>query len=350
MPFLQLFFRLRYSLVVACLLLSGCINLIKPHHEFADEDDIPASALDYSQPDSWAALPTRADAADQVPEGSTLQDRQAQAAADVFFVHPTTLFRREWNADPRKDRLNSFTDRASIRKQASVFNAAARIYAPRYRQATLMSFFDSTANGQQALELAYQDVRSAFQYYLKHYNQKRPIIVAGHSQGTQHAKRLLREFFDRDPALRRRLVAAYLIGFNVPATSFQALKPCADSLQTGCYVTWNAAEWGHGFAPWQHSVVVNPLTWTMDTTTAPATLNRGSVPNDFESIEPQKADAKIHNGVLWVHPPEGNGYPRFLLPGQPALHHSFHIVDYGLFYMNLRRNALARVQAWQRRN
>ncbi|GAA4376822.1 DUF3089 domain-containing protein [Hymenobacter koreensis] len=341
-------FRRWLLLGIPLLLLSGCLNIIKPRREFTAYT--PSAAPNYSQPESWAALPTRADAADQLPAGTDLQDRQAQAPADVFFVHPTTLFKPSaWNADLADAQLNSFTDNSVIRKQASVFNAAGRIYAPRYRQATLISFFDSTANGKLALELAYGDVRAAFEFYLKHHNQGRPIIVAGHSQGTHHARRLVREFFDQDPKLRRQLVAAYLIGFDVPRSTYQMLQPCTDSLQTGCYVSWNTAEWGYEFTPFRNAVVTNPLTWALDTAAAPAALNRGSVPIGFDKIEPNVADAKIHNGVLWMHPPESNGYPRFLLPGQPLLRHSFHIADYGLYYMNLRRNAVARVQAWQRR-
>ena len=40
----------------------------------------------------------------------------------------------------------------------------------------------------------------------------RPFILAGHSQGALHALRLLRERVAAKPALRRRLVAAYLVG------------------------------------------------------------------------------------------------------------------------------------------
>jgi alpha-beta hydrolase superfamily lysophospholipase len=67
------------------------------------------------------------------------------------------------------------------------------------------------------VDLAYADVKAAFQYYLAHYNEGRPIIIAGHSQGTAHATRLLHEFFEHDPKLRRQLVAAYLIGIQSEA-------------------------------------------------------------------------------------------------------------------------------------
>ncbi|GAA3981172.1 DUF3089 domain-containing protein [Hymenobacter antarcticus] len=330
--------------------LTSCLRLLKPRHDFAHY--APAPVPDYSQASSWAALPTRHDSAHAVPSQARLRDQQATAEADVFFVHPTTYFwRGSWNADVGNCRLNRFTDRTTIRKQASVFNAAARIYVPRYRQATLFSFFDSTAQGnsRQALNLAYTDVRKAFQYYLTHYNQGRPIIIAGHSQGTDHATRLLHEFFDDDPKLRRRLVAAYLIGFRVRPREYKTIVPCKDSLETGCFVAYNSVATGNEFPAFSRVAVTNPLTWTTDTLLAPASLNRGGVSQRFKRIDPHVTDAKIHDGLLWVTPPKPGGYPRFLLPGEFILRHSFHIADYSLFYMNIRENTKARVRAWQLR-
>lgn len=331
------------------LLLGSCtMHVLKPVGAY-EHYQLP-QAPDYSKPESWAALPTRRDSADVVPPGSGLRDRQATAAADVFFLHLTTRVTPQgWNAETGNGMMNRYTDEFSIRNQASAFNAAARVYAPRYRQAVLYSFFDSTANSRQALEVAYADVRAAFRYYLQHHNQGRPIILAGHSQGTYHAQRLLREFFETDPALRRRLVAAYLVGLKVGPRAFRTLRPCRDSLQTGCYVSWNTAEWGHDYAPYADATVVNPLTWTQDTSAVPAARNPGSVPLTFSRIDRHVADAKIHRGLLWVHAPGGPiSYARFLLPGQGELRHSFHLVDYGLYYLSVRRNAVARVQAWRR--
>ena len=339
-----------FSLLLLLLPLGSCIKLLKPRRDFVAYT--PAPGPDYAQDSCWAALPTRRDSADAVPYAAGLHDEQATAAADVFFVHPTTFYRPDaWNADISQGRLNRFTDRSTIRHQASAFNAAGRIYAPRYRQATLYSFFDEqTPNGQQALDLAYADVKAAFQYYLTHYNQGRPLIIAGHSQGTAHATRLLHDFFEHDPKLRRRLVAAYLIGFKVRPNEYQTIRPCPDSLATGCFVAYNSVATGNDFPPFQSYAVTNPLTWTLDTLTAPAALNRGGVSMDFKRIDPEVTDAKIHQGLLWITPPKPSGYPRFLLPGRPELRHSFHIADYALFYMNIRENARARVRAWQRAN
>ena len=339
--------RYIWAVLAALPILTSCLNLLKPRQDFATYT--PAPGPDYAQDSLWAALPTRRDSADAVPENSGLRDEQATATADVFFIHPTTYFwRNGWNADLGKDRLNRYTDKSTIRHQASAFNAAGRIYAPRYRQATLYSFFDEeTPNGQAALDLAYADVKAAFQYYLAHYNQGRPIVIAGHSQGTAHATRLLHEFFDHDPRLRRQLVAAYLIGYKVKPNEYQTIRPCPDSLATGCFISYNSVATGNDYPPFHPFVATNPLTWTLDTLLAPATRNRGGVSQDFKRIDPQVTDAKVHQGLLWITPPKPGGYPRFLLPGRPELRHSFHIADYGLFYMNIRENAKARVRAWQ---
>ena len=338
--------RFAVGAALSLLFFTSCLNLLKPRRDFAAYT--PAADPDYANDTCWAALPTRRDSADAVPRRSGLRDEQATAAADVFFVHPTTYYwRNAWNADLAKPRLNRFTDRSTIRHQASAFNAAGRIYAPRYRQATLYSFFDEqTPSGQAALDLAYTDVKAAFQYYLAHYNQGRPIVLAGHSQGTAHATRLLHEFFDHDPKLRRQLVAAYLIGFKVRPDEYQTIRPCPDSLATGCFVTYNSVAAGHDFPPFHPYAATNPLTWMLDTLLAPAALNRGGVGMDFKRLDPRVTTAQIHHGLLWVTPPKPGGYPRFLLPGRPELRHSFHIADYGLFYMNIRENAQARVRAW----
>ncbi|SNC75449.1 Protein of unknown function [Hymenobacter gelipurpurascens] len=338
----------RFVLLTPLFFLSSCLGVLRPAHQFAPAKDV-SEAPDYRMEDNWAALPDRPDSADAVPQGTLLHDRQRDAPVDVFFVHPTThLGRGQWNADLTNKALNHITDVTTIRKQASVFNSTGRIYAPRYRQATLYSFFDEkTKNGDEAIELAYSDVKAAFQYYLDNYNRGRPIILAGHSQGTRHLTHILHDFFDNDPKLRQRLVAAYLIGFNVPEDALQVIRPCEDSTQTGCYVAWNTADWGQEYAPYKNSVATNPLTWTRDTVTAEARLNLGGVPSSFNRRDTRVVDAKVHNGLLWVHKPIRDGYPRFLLPGRPELRHSFHIADYSLFYYNIRQNAEARVRAYR---
>ena len=95
----------------------------------------------------------------------------------------------------------------------------------------------------EAFKLAYGDVKAAFQYYLSHYNNGRPIIIASHSQGTVMAVWLLQEFFDGTP-LQKQLVAAYITGMPVYNDDFTFIPVCDSASQQQCYVSWRSL-YGH---------------------------------------------------------------------------------------------------------
>lgn len=344
---------IRWALLGAgfCVLctLSSCLTLLRPVHQFSAKAAGPAP--DYADSANWAALPGHRSAAQQRPPG--LPATAPDTVADVFYVHPTTYFWRlgYWNAPLRLRRLRRYTARTSLRNQASLFYDVGRLYAPRYRQATLYTFFATEdPNAQPALDLAYADVKASFQYYLAHYNHGRPFILAGHSQGTTHLTRLLHELVDGNPQLRKQLVAAYLIGRLVKPNEYQHLPALRDSLQTGGIVAWNTAVRGTDYQPYHGLLVTNPLTWTLDSANAPASLNRGGVPLNFRRIDPHLTAAQPSRGVLWVDDPHRAGYRRLHIPGRRELRVSFHIVDFNLFYFNVRANARARVRAWMQQH
>ncbi len=309
--------------------------------------EVPA-VPDYQQEQNWAALPSRADEADGVAEGSAYPEAQASAAADVFFIYPTLYTddpkgRYPWNASVNDEELNKKISESTIRLQASIFNAAGKVYVPRYRQAHLSAYYtDDKAKAKEAFDLAYADVRAAFEVFLRKYNNERPILIASHSQGTTMAKRLLQEYFDAKP-LADRLVAAYLIGIPVEPDFFSAIPICQDATQTGCYVSWRtwqrpATPWGKKAVPQPEPVVVNPLTWTTDTSYASAQLNSGGILRKLDLIE-HISDAQVHEGVLWINRPDFFG-KRFITMD------NWHIADLGLFYESIRANAIARVEAF----
>ncbi|MFZ9159798.1 MAG: DUF3089 domain-containing protein, partial [Aquirufa sp.] len=187
---------MRAIVFVSLVLLSACASNQTPYVLTTRWKDAPVpAAADYADPASWSALPNRFDAADLVPRKSLFQDNQANAKADVFFIHPTIFtYKPEneyvWNASMTDAALNVRVDSSTILNQATAFNAAGRIFAPRYRQAHYQAFVTEFKEDKAAaLDLAYSDVKRAFDYYLAHHNNGRPIIIAGHSQGTVHATR-----------------------------------------------------------------------------------------------------------------------------------------------------------------
>ncbi|HEV7230749.1 MAG TPA: DUF3089 domain-containing protein [Bacteroidia bacterium] len=299
---------------------------------------------DYSRQSSWASLPAIKDSADALPPIVGAKDGQADAKVDVFFIHPTSyLIGHHWNADVRNKALNRFTDRSTIRGQASVFNESCKIYAPRYRQAEIMAYLDKKGNAQPAFDTAYRDVKNAFIYYLKNYNHGRPIIIASHSQGTDHAVRLLHDFFDHDSILYKQLVACYIIGRPVTPGTFKTIVPCDSAGQTGCFVSWNTLRWGREklFSEKQPQLeCTNPLSWRRDTLYVPASANKGSVRFTFKTVDKGIADAKCTpGGLLWVHAPRHRGYARSK---------SYHLYDYNFFYVSIRENVKDRINAYFR--
>jgi len=89
----------------------------------------------------------------------------------------------------------------------------------------------------------------------------------------------------------------------------------------------------------QEAVVVNPLTWTTDTSLASASLNKGAVFRNFNKVIPGLVHAQIHGNVLWVNK------PKFF--GSIFLHtKNYHIADFNLFYENIRENVGTRIRSF----
>lgn len=314
----------------------------------AQAQNIP-SAPDYSNPEHWAALPNKKDNADRTP-GDSIKDLQADAAADVFFIHPTTYTKKKindlWNAPIDDAELNTKTDNGAILNQASIFNGAGRVFAPRYRQAHIKSYYpkeDDREAAKAAFVLAYADVKAAFEYYLEHYNDGRPIIIAAHSQGTTHGAPLIKAFFDGKP-LQAKLVAAYLVGMPIPKDYFNNIPVCETEFDTSCFCSWRTFK--EGALPKKHKegnnfAVTNPLSWSTNTSLAPKVSNEGSVLYNFDKgLVKNLVGAKVNDGVLWVNKPKFRG--SFFMWFK-----NYHIADYNFFYLSVRNNAIQRTSRFK---
>lgn len=334
-------------------------------------------APDYAQAGNWAALPDRRDAADVVPENDPFGDRQATAAVDVFYIHPTTY--REvayWNQPLADTATNDWTDESVIARQASVFNACCRVYAPRYRQATSAAVYASADKKPlEAYEFAWRDVRAAFLHYMKNWNHGRPYIIVGHSQGAAHVERWLNEF-GKQPKYRKLLVAAYPIGvaFSIGqlAELGGGIDLCTTPTATNCLVSWNTfdragdasgyvrqsqARYTQRFGKTDGAAIicVNPLSFEAAKPRVPAVSNFGALParrgvglaaslaagTNLPSLEAGRLGADCEDGVLRVDSPPKEGYAIVPLPGG-----MLHFNDFDLFYANIRLNAVARADAF----
>jgi hypothetical protein len=209
---------------------------------------------------------------------------------------------------------------------------------------------------ERAVAIAYADVSAAFDVFLERTGE-RPFIIAGHSQGAMLGAKLIRERI-AGSHLERRLVAAYLPGAAVRAETI-GIPVCETPTQTGCVVSWNAR--GPNFehnafeldASDEHTmagrVCVNPISWTTDGLGVAADRNAGAIFFDTQTpvIKPAFADARCVDGVLVVTgigDAERDVMSRLLLWVMGP--ENYHPIDIQLFYVDLRNNALARVDAF----
>jgi hypothetical protein len=342
-----------------------------PSAEFAPVDPLPDSA--YESPSTWYSRPgigINDPARWQPPlaEGAAAAPRQGTPPPRfaVFFVHPTSFLNRaRWNdrlvegADPEAERIA----RIYLRGMASPFNAASEIWAPRYRQATMGAFLTDAPEARRAIDAAYADVHEAFAYFLSSVDPDTPIVLAGHSQGALHLKRLIAEDVRGSP-VAARLAAAYIIGWPVslqhdlPAMGFPA---CAAPDQAGCIMSWSSfaepADPSSVLGYYASSVALdgeqagdspilctNPLTGRFGTS-APASANLGTlVPDDsmakgelVPGLVPARCDKR---GLLLIGPPPAMG--SYVLPGN-----NYHVYDLPLFWANTKADVIGRVKAWQ---
>ncbi len=331
-----------------------------PSVKFEPQPAMAANA--YSNPDLWFARPDKGgdDPSRWTPDGFAADGPAIDAA--VFFIHPTSYLKRDhWNApldDPEAKRFGLVVTRAN----ASVFGRASEVWAPRYRQATFGAFVSDRPEARQALDLAYADVAQAFDLFVAAQPAGRPIVIAGHSQGSFLAKRLVREKVAGTP-LNARIAAVYAIGWvvdkqrDLPA---MGLPACAGADQSGCVISYlsfadeadtalmrDAYErfaGGDGSNNPQY-LCSNPLTGG-EGGSAPIAANAGAiVPSatlESARVTPELAGAACAaDGSLRIGP--GPKMGPFVLPGG-----NYHVYDYALYWTNLRQDFARRTDAWRK--
>jgi hypothetical protein len=173
-----------------------------------------------------------------------VQNLQAAAdpAFDCFYVYPTVSAESTENADLTVQPAEI----AAAVAQASPFSQVCRVFAPMYRQVTVASLFNGAALRSAVQQVAYRSLLAGWQDYLAHFNDGRPVIFIGHSQGAAMLIRLLSAEIDTNPVLRARVVSAIIAGGNVavPAgklvgATFQHLPLCSAATETGCVVAYS---------------------------------------------------------------------------------------------------------------
>lgn len=332
---------------------------LTPSAEYSESPAGPRA--NYADPKSWAAHPALAtDPSRWTPEGV----RATAPTVATFYIPPTSFFdRARWNAPYNDTGMHEQGDKF-LRLQASIFNGTSRVWAPKYRQATFGTFLaPENPAAPKAIALAYSDVDAAFTAFLAAQPEGAPIILAGHSQGSLHLYRLLKERVAGTP-LAARIIAVYAPGWplsveaDLPALGLPA---CTAQTQTGCILSWQSFADPADIAPIRETFELgtgytgisrkntamlcsNPLSGITNNAAVPQSQNLGSlVPvSDFTS------GSLIAKGLGAACQPDGRlsigeapaEFTAFILPGN-----NFHVYDIPLFWANLRADIARRTAA-----
>jgi hypothetical protein len=317
----------------------------------------PPPAPDYDKRSAWALLPA-------TPSTWAAAD----PAADVFFVYPT-IFNggRDWLSPINDPAADAFLTHTILPNYAGPFARVGRLFAPRYRQASLYTQLSIKDDAHEAREFAYGDVRRAFDFYLDHFNAGRPIVVAGLEQGGTLVERLMSDEMAARPNLAGRIAAVYEMDSIALADAHRpgsALPACTRRGEPHCVVGWaDAFKTDHPEIKrilkrslvWNAKgrledlddrpiLCVNPVLGVRSDALAPPDLNRGAVSaSEIEwGVRPaflrRQVSAQCTNGVLIVSTPTSpslrkpNGWlAQIKEPG------------FNLFYEDLEVDALARL-------
>jgi hypothetical protein len=292
-------------------------------------------SLDYNNLTNWAAHPLVKDLSDSLSD--VYKSDVNEDLVDIFFLHPTTFTDKKdehiSNADINDEKINRQTDNSSILYQSSVFNQVGRIYAPRYRQAHIHRYYMKGEDQMYAFQFAYEDVREAFKYYMKYYNNGRPIIIAGHSQGTTHAIRLLKELIDNHID-QGRVVNFFLIGMPVKKNEFKVISPCAEKEDLHCYYSWRTYRRGYKgkfVNRNDSSIQVNNPVETRGFDEWSSKVNKGkSILWNYNIGYDGILKSKVQGNMLWISRPT---FPGGILG---LFMKNYHAGDINLFYGEMR--------------
>ena len=292
-------------------------------------------ATDYSQAEYWLSLPL-----------------SVEKEVDVFYLYPTVWSKVDQN-EPNICAINNPSmiegSNSVFAIQATAFETVGDIYAPYYRQVDTIYTLSLPIEEQDAVigGMPKTDALSAFDYYIKNYNNDRPFILAGHSQGSNILVYLLSEYMKENPKVYARMIASYVIGYSITEDYLAKnphLKFAEGPDDTGVIISYNTEApevQGNNPVILPGALVINPITWAREETLATAQDSLGSILPDTEGkYVPVKnyADAQVNKvkGALICSTAEVEKWS----PGDEVFVKGvYHRFDYSFYYYNIRENA-----------
>ena len=292
--------------------------------------------LDYNDEKNWAFRSDMHDFNRLIPKNYNIKNEK-KINVSVFFIHPTTLFSsKKWNADTSHFLNNNIID-LCLENQASVFAGITDLYVPHYREMHIYSYTD-TINGIKAFNVAYNDIEASFKYFLKNKKTDK-FIIASHSQGTNHAKKLINEYIYPKVDLRSKLLMSYLIGMDINKNEM-LIDLCQNPVQLNCFLNWRSFNESYYPNDWNYGesyISINPITYTNDTLWSDKKQHQGILFPNQRIVFKRSISVRNENGLLWVNFDNNLFLNNFKKK-------SYHNADFNLYWINIRQNLIKRLE------
>ena len=195
-------------MMLAATLVCGATTALTSCSDKTDNpvpvDPEDTGAPDYSKKSCWYKLP------------------EITKEFDTFYIYSTIYFAGN-ESDPdyatldNREMLDGIKVEHAIK--SSVFEESTNLFIPLYRQASMRlagETWKKTGGIEEAIKSTpYGDITAALDYYFENYNEGRPFVIAGHSQGSAILRHVLKYYFKEHPDYYKRMVAAYAIGYSI---------------------------------------------------------------------------------------------------------------------------------------
>ena len=305
-----------------------------------------------------------------------LLEKDPKEPVDLFYIYPT-VYNKEGGEDfsAVEDPVVRALAQLVYSKTGSAIGAMTNVYAPYYRQTNLAKAkgMSGAAYREFGAGLPRTDIYAALDEYFANYNDGRPFILAGHSQGSCMISIILGDYMQTHPEYLDRMIAAYAVGFSITEDYLKEhpyLKFAEGPDDTGVIISWNTEGVGNKAAGEtliveKNAVSINPITWTRTDEKAEASENLGSRSIDlsaayagvadgslksiedmealWETTKPGVADAQVdleRGTVICTTSDDFNDNVELFGP------ESFHSHDYDFYYYNIQENARERIDAY----